>query len=106
VKKLALIAIFALALITGLRANNDPVNLTLLSGKIIDKQTGETLTGVKIMLKGTDKYCYTDMNGCFTFAVSAASTAEVVLDMVGYEPATLKTAELSLGNEIALTPRQ
>ncbi len=105
VKKLLLLISLVLFLGIGLNATNDPVNVKLLSGKVIDKQTGETLAGVKVQLKGTDKSCYTDMNGSFVLTVSAANTAEVVIDMVGYEPTTLKTQELSLGSDIALNPR-
>lgn len=104
-KKLFLLLGFTLFLSAGMVATNEPGKLTLLSGKIIDKQTGETLTGVKIILKGTDKYCYTDMEGNFMLSVSASGNAEVVIDMVGYEPATLKTAQLSVGSDIGLDPR-
>ena len=105
VKKLLLLISFTFALTTGALATNDPVNVKMLSGKVIDKQSGETLTGVKVQLKGTDNYCYTDMNGDFVLTVSASSTAEVLINMVGYEPTTLKTQELSLGSDIVLNPR-
>ena len=105
VKKLLLLFGFTFFLITGAFAGNETGNIKLLSGKVIDKQTGETLTGVKVQLKGTDKYCYTDMEGRFVLAVNAANTSEVIIDMVGYQPATLKTQELSLGSDIVLNPR-
>ena len=85
-------------------STNDPGNIKLLSGKVIDKQTGEALQGVKVQIKGTDKYCYTDMNGCFVMTVSSAAT-EVSIDMVGYEPMTLKTQELSTNPDLVLNPR-
>jgi hypothetical protein len=105
VKKLILLLSFTVFLITGISATNEPGNTKLLSGKIIDKQTGETLAGVKVQLKGTDKYCYTDMNGNFVLTVNATNTAEVIIDMVGYQTTTLKTQELSLGSDIVLNPR-
>jgi hypothetical protein len=105
VKKLLLLLTFVCFLTTVATAGKDPVNVTLLSGKIIDKQTGETLAGVKVQLKGTDKYCYTDMEGRFLFAVSPTAANEVLIDMVGYEPTTLKTQQLSLGSDIVLNPR-
>jgi len=104
VKKLILLISFTFFLITGLSANNEPGTIKLLSGKIIDKQTGESLAGVKVQLKGADKYCYTNMDGNFVLTVSAANTSEVLIDLVGYEPSTLKTQELSLGSDIVLNP--
>jgi hypothetical protein len=105
VKKLLLLLSFVCFLSTGIVAGNETGNIKLLSGKIIDKQTGETLTGAKVQLKGTDKYCYTDMEGHFVLTVNTANTSEVIIDMVGYLPATLKTQELSLGSDIVLNPR-
>ncbi|MGZ3866269.1 MAG: carboxypeptidase-like regulatory domain-containing protein [Bacteroidia bacterium] len=98
-----LIAIFFYA--GSVIAGNDPVNIKVLSGKVIDKQSGEALAGVKIQLKDTDKYCYTDMEGNFTLTVTAGNTNDVTVDMVGYKTSTLKTYQLSLGADIALNPR-
>ena len=104
-KRIILLLTITFALAINVVANTDPGNIKLLSGKIIDKQTGEALYCVKIEVKGTDKYCYTDMNGNFTLAVSTSNSVEVLINMVGYEPTTLKTQELSLGSDIVLNPR-
>ena len=79
--------------------------MKLLSGKVVDKQTNESLAGVKIQVKGSSNYCYTDMNGSFVLSVAANSSSEVAIDMVGYESTTLKAQELTLGSEIVLNPR-
>ncbi len=104
-KKIIVLLLVTFSLTTNLVANNDPGNITLLSGKIIDKQTGEALTGVKIQIKGTDKYCYSDMNGCFAITLIGSNNTEVAIEMVGYEPTTLKSKELSLSSDIVLNPR-
>lgn len=85
-------------------AGSDPVNLQILSGKIIDKQSGEALAGAKIRVCGTDKYCYTDTEGNFSLTVPATTNTNVTIDLVGYEPATFKATQLSLGSDIILTP--
>jgi len=106
VKKLILLLVVIVSFTTHVVAsNNDPGNIKLLSGKIIDKQTGEALQGVKVQVKGTDKYCYTDSNGCFVLTISSPAAAEVSIDMVGYEPMTLKTQELSTNPDLVLNPR-
>lgn len=101
-KRIVVLLIFTLLLVSGLTASNDPATTKLVSGKVIDKQTGEALTGVKIQVKGTNTYCYSDMEGSFTLSTTTA--AEVVIDMVGYEQTILKTHELSLGSDIVLNP--
>jgi hypothetical protein len=105
VKKLIFLLSFTFFIMGSITANNDPGNVKLLSGKVIDKQTGEMLAGVKVQLKGTANYCYTDMNGAFSLTVVTAPTSEVTIDMVGYEPTTFKAQELSLGSDIVLNPR-
>ncbi|HXU26777.1 MAG TPA: carboxypeptidase-like regulatory domain-containing protein [Bacteroidia bacterium] len=103
-KKLIAILVFSFLFVVSLSAGNSPKGTKLVSGKVLDKQTGETLTGVKIQVKGTDTYCYTDMEGNFILSVNTNNTLEVVVDMVGYEQTTLKTQELSLSSDIVLNP--
>ena len=38
-----------------------------IAGTIVDNETGETLTGVEVKLKGTDMKTYTDFDGKFVF---------------------------------------
>ena len=102
-KRIVALLIFTCLLVSGITASNDPTKTKLVSGKVIDKQTGEALTGVKIQIKGTNTYCYSDMEGAFS--LSTPITAEVVVDMVGYEQTTLKTNQLFFSSEIVLNPR-
>lgn len=104
-KKLIALILFTFLFVLSLSAGNTPKNTKLVSGKVVDKQTGETLTGVKIQVKGTDTYCYTDMDGNFVLSVSTNNTTLLVVDMVGYEQTTLKAQELSIGSDIVLSPR-
>jgi hypothetical protein len=102
VKRIIALLLFTCLLVSGITASNDPIKTRMVSGKIIDKQTGETLTGVKIQVKGTNTFCYSDMEGAFSFTTPI--TAEVVIDMVGYEQTTLKTNQLSISSDIVLSP--
>ena len=105
-KKLILLLFITLTFATSLVANNDPDNsIRIISGKILDNQTGEALVGVKIQVKGTDVYCYSDMNGSFTLTVAVKNTDEISIDMVGYESKTLKTQEFCISPDVALNPR-
>ncbi|WP_394996788.1 SusC/RagA family TonB-linked outer membrane protein [Emticicia sp.] len=56
-----------------------------VSGKVTDAEKGETLPGVSILIKGTQKGTTTDANGEYTLTV-ADSKAVLVFSIVGYEP--------------------
>jgi len=85
--------------------NNEPSNGKLISGKVIDKQTGEALVGVKIQLNGTDTFCYTDMNGNYLLSLPAKTEVEITVDMAGYAPLYLKSTETGLDKDLILSPR-
>jgi hypothetical protein len=100
-----LITLF-LGLTTVSASNNRDKNKKVLCGKVIDKVTGEALTGVKVEVKGTGIYCYTDLNGSFVLSVSSDSKQEVEANIVGYEQVKLKTNDLGFNTDINLNPIQ
>jgi len=85
--------------------NNRPGSGKLISGKVIDKQTGEALAGVKVHIKGTDTYCYSDLDGNFSILVSNKPSTEISIDLVGYAPLTLKAIETGFEADLQLSPR-
>jgi len=56
-----------------------------LNGTIVDSQTGETLVGVSILIKGTNQGTVTDMNGKFSLNIPDAN-AVVKITYMGYLP--------------------
>ena len=64
-----------------------------VSGKVTDAEKGETLPGVSIIIKGTQKGTTTDANGDYSLVV-ADSKAVLVFSIVGYEP-----REITVGNQ-------
>ena len=64
-----------------------------VSGKVTDAEKGETLPGVSIIIKGTQKGTTTDANGDYSLVVSD-SKAVLVFSIVGYEP-----REITVGNQ-------
>ncbi len=61
----------------------------IISGKIIDKNSGETLIGATVQIEGTTTGTITDIEGNFKFTVVPGS---YTLDIryVGYDPGTVK----------------
>jgi Ran GTPase-activating protein (RanGAP) involved in mRNA processing and transport len=105
--KHALYIMIALFLFTNtVNANNSDKSKKTLCGKVLDKTTGEALSGVKIEVKESNTYCYTDLNGNYILTVAADSKTEVVANVVGYEPTSIASSELGYFKDINLSPIQ
>lgn len=61
--------------------NKDATNTKLVSGKVIDKVSGEEIAGAEIKI--ADKIVYTDLNGNFSANINVAKT-EVIVSFVSY----------------------
>jgi len=57
----------------------------LFRGKVVD-ETGGPLIGVSIVEKGTLKGAVTDIDGSFTFQLSAGDSSKLIARYLGYEP--------------------
>ncbi|WP_241265120.1 SusC/RagA family TonB-linked outer membrane protein [Algoriphagus aestuariicola] len=69
-----------------------------LSGTVLDGDTGESLPGVNIIIKGTTKGTTTDLDGKFSITVDAG--ASLVFSYVGYD-----RQEVLIQNQTELTVR-
>lgn len=67
-----------------------------LIGTVTDASTGETLIGVNIRVKGTDKGTVSDIDGKFSIEVTSKSQLEV--SYVGYKTETLLVGDLGVMN--------
>ena len=61
--------------------NKDVTNTKLVSGKVIDKISGEEIAGAEIKI--ADKIVYTDLNGNFSANINVVKT-EAVVSFVSY----------------------
>jgi len=68
-----------------------------LSGKVIDKATGETLAGVKIRLNNSDQAVYTDFDGNFEITNIKPGKTEIVTTYISYKETT-EVINISLSN--------
>lgn len=105
--KNTLLTLFLCILFTGaaFAGNNEPAGTRLVSGKVIDKQTGEALAGAKIAVVGTDTYCYTDMEGNYVLPVAVKQATEISVDLVGYSPLVIKSSDIGMESDLLLNPR-
>lgn len=61
-----------------------------LSGKVVDKKTGESLPFANVVLKGSRQGTFTNADGMFTLQNIPSDTSTVVFSYIGYEPQPLK----------------
>ncbi|MFP4023812.1 MAG: carboxypeptidase-like regulatory domain-containing protein [Thiohalospira sp.] len=79
------------------------VMTTSVSGKVLDKITGEALVGVKVMVDGTGKATYTDFDGNFEIANIKPGNHELKASYISYKE-TKENIEVRLEklNEVKL----
>ena len=66
-----------------------------VNGKVTDGKTGESVPGVNVLIKGTNRGTATDANG--EFKLSVAEDAVLVFSFIGYQ-----TVEASVANQTTL----
>ena len=103
-KKVSLILILFLTFSYVVLAGNGGGKSRIISGKIIDAQSGEAIAGVQINV-GKDNTYYTDMDGNFIIQLNQSGSSELILNMVGYKPLILKSSQVTSTNEILIYPR-
>lgn len=85
IKNILYSILFIVVTVTNVTAGNDlptdKANAKLVSGKVIDKLSGEELAGVEIKIEG--KTLYTDLNGNFTTTIFENKT-EATVKFVSY----------------------
>ncbi|MFN8258988.1 MAG: carboxypeptidase-like regulatory domain-containing protein [Bacteroidales bacterium] len=59
-----------------------------VTGKVVDKLTGETLTGVKIVANNCDKAVYTDFDG--NFEIECNQNNSLNISLISYESVDIK----------------
>lgn len=71
----------------------------VLSGKVVDAETGEPLVGANIALRGTVLGRVTNVDGSFRFQNLPVGVYTVVISMVGYETFVAQNVEVTLRSE-------
>jgi len=85
--------------------NNDKKNekaTKLVSGKVIDQNTGESLAGVEIKIDGTDEKVYTDFEGNFFISVPVNSNQSITFSALSYSLEKVNVSQLGYHSDISL----
>ena len=68
----------------------------VITGKVIDKETGEGLISATVRIDGSTKGAITDFNGDFTITNVSPGTVDIIISYVSFEDMT-KTVEVKNG---------
>ncbi len=79
------------------KPNGEKKKTVKLQGKIIDKETGEALTGVKIFVNGEEKTVYSDFDGEFQLDALVSDDSQVTVTLISYEVKKIAIGESQLG---------
>jgi len=114
-KKLFAILITAVLLagsmLTAQAGNDDEKNETNatkkagIKGQVVDLDTGEALTGVKVNIKGTDVTAYTDFEGSFNLEGLTPGVYQVKTSYISYEDKTIDDLKLQVSDKNKVTIR-
>jgi len=83
--------------------NSDPTTASnskaAVTGKVIDKNTGESLAGVLVEIKGTDLKVYTDLNGNYSITNIDPGKYNLVINYISYTPSVVENLNLVAGSK-------
>ena len=74
----------------------------VLTGEVVDAETGEPITGVKVKLKGEEKANQTNEEGEFGFAGLDKGTYTVKVNAEGYKKKTKEIEVASSAKELTI----
>jgi protocatechuate 3,4-dioxygenase beta subunit len=91
-RKTIFLAVILVALVSGTFASNEKdgeaellnTATTSINGKVIDKNTGEALTGAKIIFEGIGVTTYTDFDGNFSIKGIKPGKYNVSTSLISY----------------------
>jgi len=82
---------------------NDPIivasNKAAITGKVIDKKTGESLAGVLIEIKGTNIKTYSDLEGNYSITDLDPGSYSFVINFISYSSKKIENINMVAGNE-------
>jgi hypothetical protein len=103
--KTFLIAIFtALLLVPNMLFASGEVPVSVagsatIQGKVVDMQTGEALVGVAVVVTGSGRRVYTDMDGHFRISGISPGTYSLVVSMISYKNSLVEGLKLEAGEK-------
>lgn len=74
-----------------------------VTGKVIDKVTGESLAGVLVTIKGSDIKVYSDLDGNFTFNSIEPGSYTLEVNYISYSANEVQNISCSAGKNLPVS---
>ena len=103
IKQVIILLVFFLSSFSSFASNDDKLVLT---GKVNDITTQESLAGVKVYVEGTTISTYTDLNGNYVLFVPKTLSGKLIFSTLSYSENKLDIKTASSTKEITLTPSE
>jgi hypothetical protein len=86
-KRLALVLFLMCLVWSDLEAHNLPGGSAsgILKGKILEEGSAQELSGVKVIIEGSELFTYTDENGEFVFENLPSGSLSLVFSLVSFQ---------------------
>jgi len=85
-----MLPVFAAGENNGLKNIKGAVEVTILSGTVVDQSTGEVLPGAQVKISGLDQTVYTDLDGNFEVQGIKTGSYSLEISLVSYEKNKIK----------------
>jgi len=82
---------------------SNTTNTAGLKGQVVDLNTGEALTGVKVNIKGADVTAYTDFEGTFNVEGLTPGVYKVETSFISYQDKTIDNLKLQVSDKNKVT---
>ncbi len=106
-KSILIISMFLMVLSATLSyAENNPGETpkkATVTGKVIDKVTGESLAGVLVTIKGSDIKVYSDLDGNFTFNSVEPGSYTLEVNYISYSANEVQNISCSAGKNLPVS---
>lgn len=87
-------------------AENNPeetMKKATVTGKVIDKVTGESLAGVLVTIKGSDLKVYSDLDGNFTFNSVEPGNYTLEVNYISYSENEVQNISCNAGKNLPIS---
>jgi len=102
-KLVAIITVFVILISVSITlAEETPLVKTNISGSVIDKITGESLAGVKVVLQENNEIVYTDFDGNFEFKEILKGKYTIKTDLISYKGKSV-VVDLNNSNKVKIS---
>jgi len=81
----------------------NPVVTCSISGQVQDMKTGEALAGVKVILAGTDKVVYSDLDGKFSISNVNPGSYDLTVSLISYDNSLIENLQVKPGESEEVT---